>query len=306
MDITSIFSQAVASHNSRPLKPHHFDIDSINAFLKEAYSINSRIIDLTKYLRSIRAPYLTLGTHRPNASTRFNNRSEGPRNNLSEKDGNLTDGDRRAIEEDTKQLLTSLSRSIKDLSQNVHSSNELSSLARQAKRSKRTFGALGRWAAGGGEIAKSPEELEQEAKEETLFVYHEAIIWYLQMQLERVSGMQRDMIAVRLQRTVEKNKSSLYKAGIDAEGFGLGQMPIQKKRLHHEKGANGSATGGNLLMLEQEEKEKSGSGIESMLSPEQIQMFESEQEDMIKYYNSELQKIRYVLSVSTSSCPSNK
>lgn len=296
MDITSTFSQLVTAHNSHPLRPHHFDVNSINAFLKEAYSINTRIVELTKYLRSIRAPYLALGTHRPNAASRFATRSDHQRNGTtSEKDGNLTDGDRKAIEEDTKQLLTSLSRSIKDLAQNAHASTELSSLTRQAKRSKRTFGAIGLWAAGGGEIAKTQEELNQEAKEETARIHHDAVIWYLQMQLERVSGMQRDMVAVRLQRTVEKNKSSLYKAGVEADSFGLGPAPVQKARLHHAKGANGSATAGDLITLDLEGNGGSGSGFQSTLSPEQIQMFETEQEDMVKHYNSELQKIRYVI-----------
>jgi syntaxin 18 len=294
MDLTSTFSQLLASHNSRPLQSHPFDVNSINAFLQEAYSINTRIIELTKYLRSIRAPYLALETHRPNAASRFASRRDGQRNGTtSEKDGNLTDGDRKAIEEDTKQLLTTLSRSIKDLAQNAHASTELSSLTRQAKRSKRNFGALGRWAAGGGEIAKTQEEVEQEAKEETARVHHEAVIWYLQMQLQRVSGMQRDMVTVRLQRTIEKDKSSMYKAGFDSDSFGLGPAPVQKARLHHSKGANGSATGGDLVMLDFDQKDGDGSAFQSSLSPEQIQMFEAEQEDMVKHYNSELQKIRY-------------
>jgi hypothetical protein len=47
-----------------------------------------------------------------------------------------------------------------------------------------------------------------------------------------------------------------------------------------------------------EEDEKGGEeeeGVESLLSPGQIRMFEREQEDMVKFYNSELLKIRFVV-----------
>ena len=54
--------------------------------------------------------------------------------------------------------------------------------------------------------------------------------------------------------------------------------------------------------LEGEKADGEDGGVESMLSPGQIRMFEREQEDMVKFYNSELLKIRYRPSPSLS-CP---
>jgi syntaxin 18 len=299
MDITPLFSQSLESHSSRPLKAHPFDIDSINSFLQEAYRINRHIADLTKYLRSIRAPYLALGTHRSAPSNRATNRpngsAQGPLH--ADKDGHMTDDERKAIEVETKDVINSLKRKITEIDRTVKVSSELAAQIAEKTRSKRGFGALGRWAAGGATVEKAPEELEQEAKDETVRVYREGVIFFLQMRLERVSELQRDMVAVRLQRTVERNKSSLYRSGVDAEMFGMGATPVNRSRF---QGNTTNASAGSDLIQLDEENEKKGQdpGIASLLSPEQIQMFETEQEDMVRFYNSELLKIRYLHLIS--------
>jgi syntaxin 18 len=294
MDITPLLAQSLSSHSSRPLLAHPFDIDTLNSFLQEAYRINRHISELTKYLRSIRAPYLALGPHRPAPSSRATGRVNGGPAHAS-KDGRMTDDERKAVEQETKELINSLQRKISELDRAAKVSNELQAQLAQRTRSKRGFGVLGRWAAGGGVVEKSPEELDEEAKEETIRVHREGVIFFLQKRLERVSEKQRDMVAVRLQRTVERNKSSLYKAGVDAESssMGMAELRMSKSRTQHGQAANGYAGADYIQLEDEKEKKDQGPGIESMLSPEQIQMFESEQEDMVKYYNSELQKIRY-------------
>jgi hypothetical protein len=206
----------------------------------------------------------------------------------------MTDDERKAIEVETKDVINSLKRKITELDRTVKVSSELAAQIAEKTRAKRGLGALGRWAAGGAAVEKAPSEVEQEAKDETVRVYREGVIFFLQMRLERVSELQRDMVAVRLQRTVERNKSSLYRSGGDSEIFGVGMMPMNKSRLAGNA-ANGS-TGSDIIALDDEkERNDQGPGIASLLSPEQIQLFETEQEDMVRYYNSELLKIRYFL-----------
>src|ERR1700744_6560934 len=107
MDITPLFSQSLETHSSRPLKANPFDIDSINSFLQEAYRINRHIADLTKYLRSIRAPYLALGPHRPPAPKPPTNPPKGSTQGpvTGDKDSNMTDDERKAIEVEKKDVI---------------------------------------------------------------------------------------------------------------------------------------------------------------------------------------------------------
>jgi syntaxin 18 len=291
MDITPLLSQSLANHNSA-LKAHPFDLDTLNSFLKEAYSINRALTNLTAYLRSIRAPYLALSSHRPASSSRHTTSNGAPKPSDKEV-RSMTDVQREAVEQETKTLLDSLNRQISELDKAAQISSTLAGQIAQRTRAKRGFGGLGRWAAGGGIVQKSPDELEEEAKEETVRTHREGVIYFLRMRLARVSETQRNMVAVRLQRAVERNKSSLYKAGLSVDEFGV-EGGIG--RVERSKMGNGSAsTTTDFVQLEEDQASRdNGPGIESLLSPEQIQMFQSEQDDMVTQLNSELQKIMYV------------
>jgi syntaxin 18 len=289
MEITPLLSQSLANHNSPPLKAHPFDLDSLNSFLKEAYSINRALTNLTAYLRSIRAPYLALSSHRPAPASRPTANGAAQK---TDKEVRMTDVQREAVEHETKDLLNSLNRQISELDKAAQISSTLAEQIAQRTRAKRGFGGLGRWAAGGGVVQKSPEELEEEAKEETIRTHREGVIYFLRTRLARVSEAQRNMVAVRLQRAVERNKSSLYKAGLNVDEFGVESGVGRVDRM---KMGDGSASTTDFVQLEEEQAAKdNGPGIESLLSPEQIQMFQSEQDEMVKQLNSELQKIMYV------------
>lgn len=41
MDLTPVFNEALRRHDKPPTKPHDFDLDSVEEFLKEAYRIVS-------------------------------------------------------------------------------------------------------------------------------------------------------------------------------------------------------------------------------------------------------------------------
>jgi syntaxin 18 len=287
MDITTLFNDDLAARNCSPTKPYTFDAESLDSFLSEAYRINGHITELTRYLRTIRAPYLALGSHRPAPSYRpKTNGSLDP----SGKDEQITDVDRKRIEEDTKDLISGISIRIYELSENAKTESQLSAYIARKTRAKRGLGALGRWAAGGAAVPKTEEEQTEEAREEGIKLHREAVIYFLQKRLESVSKIQRNMVAVRLERTMERNKSVLYQAGIEAGPLGFGSSGIEG-----QPGFSGSSYGSvNAIELEEESRERQDRALDSLLSPEQMQMFEREQNDMVKHYNSELQKIRYV------------
>jgi syntaxin 18 len=291
MDITAIFASSLSSHKSASkLTTHAFDLAALNSFLQEAYRINAHITDLTRYLRSIRAPYLALGSHRPTpAAKHARTKTNG---SLSQA---MSDADRKRIETDTKTLLTTLSSAIRDLSSAATADDEARKAISERTRSKRGFGALGgtlgRWAAGTDGVlapARTAAEKLEEDKQEGIRIHREGVLWFLQRRLEAAGEVQRDMVAVRLQRAVERNKSVMYRAGMELDGPARASMNIS-----HSKGIDGQNNAAGVVEIERESSQQQS--LNELLSPEQIQMFEKEQDSMVKFYNSELQKIKFVV-----------
>ncbi|KAF2423776.1 snare protein syntaxin-like protein 18/UFE1 [Tothia fuscella] len=289
MDITFQFSDCLSRNGAHRLEPFIFDISAIDKFLQEAYQINSRITELTIYLRTIRSSYLTLQPHR----------TRNKRNVLADSTSSfapvdktqpLTDAQRTHIDAQTRQVLTTISTAIKQLSEAARASSDLDSSLSQQKRHKEGLGLLGRWAAGGGIKEKSPAELEEEAASETIRMHRDGVLWFLQRRLEAAGEMQRSMVEIRVNREVERSRSVLYKArGTSAMGMidGLGQGG--SNNLGGEQAWKGSST---MSGMDIEQDQQQRDMLESMLSPEQVQMFEKEQQDMLKHYSDELNKIR--------------
>lgn len=125
-------------------------------------------------------------------------------------------------------------------------------------------------------------------------LHRESIIWYLRNSLEKASEIQRTQQEIRVMRQVEKSKSMLYKAkgaplSPSRPGSAAGSSPtdayssgVQSKPA----AANGGLGTGSLPA---EEKES----IEQTLSPEQLQIFAKENQDMMKYYEDTLDQVRY-------------
>jgi syntaxin 18 len=151
------------------------------------------------------------------------------------------------------------------------------------KRARKGLGALGRWAAGGAITAKSPEEEQREAEANMVKAHRESIIWYLQRQLEECGRFQSSMMEIRLTREVEKSKSVLYKA--------RGTMPSVED-YSAMTGANGSNKDYRGKASFQQETESHAA--EEQLSPEQLQLFAQENQDMLKHYEDHLDQVRYV------------
>lgn len=151
------------------------------------------------------------------------------------------------------------------------------------KRAKQGLGALGRWAAGGAITAKSPEEELEEAKANTVKAHRESIIWTLQSALEQCGQFQSSMMEIRLMREVEKSKSVLYKTRATMPSSDYG-------------GADGGSTAGggskDYRGKTSHAQDESNVAIEQQLDPEQLQLFAQENQDMLKQYEDQLDKVR--------------
>ena len=127
-------------------------------------------------------------------------------------------------------------------------------------------------------------------------VWRDSVLWFLRRGLEGVGECQRGMMERRLEREVERGRSVLYKvrgsAGIgDAEGEGTGMGGGIGG--YGAEGAGGGYGGKRGVEAEDESRRE----IEQQLSPEQLQLFAQENQDMLKQYEGTLDQVRYVNSL---------
>lgn len=153
------------------------------------------------------------------------------------------------------------------------------------KRARKGLGALGRWAAGGAITAKSIEEEVEEAKANTLKAHRESIIWSLENELVECGRFQSSMMEIRLMREVEKSKSVLHKTRMS--------MPAMNDFGGTQSGA---ATRTRYRGSSAHVHDASSDTVEQQLDAEQLQLFAQENQDMLKQYEDQLDKVRYVYS----------
>ncbi|KAK7733443.1 hypothetical protein SLS57_000458 [Botryosphaeria dothidea] len=279
MDLTPVFNEALRQHDRPPTKPHDFDLDSVEEFLKEAYRINKHISELNQYLHSIRQSYLSAAQPPRRKLARTDSSSSIPRSEKERK--YLTDAQREQIDAETKQLLRELTGAIKNLADAEKVRQSADETIALRKRATKGLGALGRWAAGGAITAKSPEEELEEAKQNTIKIHRDGVIWYISRKLEEVSAFQASMMEIRLEREREKSKSVLYKAR------GITMLAMDDPSGGH--GAAGGFQGGRSAATLDD---SSGKQVEQQLSEEQLQLFAEENQDMLKHYEDTLDKVR--------------
>ncbi|KAF2113392.1 snare-complex protein syntaxin-18 N-terminus-domain-containing protein [Lophiotrema nucula] len=280
MDVTPVFNEILTAHDSRPVEPHVFRLQDLDEFLKEAYRIRSHLVELNKYLRSIRQSYLsTAHAPRRKQAARTGNSSSITAADADSK--HLSDDQRTEIDAQAKQLLRELNHAISSLSEAEQIRQQASAAITLKRRAKQGFGLVGRWAAGGGITGKSPEEELEDAKASTVRVHRESIIWYLQQQLQMCGQFQASMMEIRLKREVEKSKSVLYKA--------RGTMPTsdQSTGMNGLPSASSGFRGKASYVPEDESR-----AVEQQLSPEQLQLFAEENQDMLKHYEDTLDQVR--------------
>ncbi|KAI9799348.1 MAG: hypothetical protein M1833_004047 [Piccolia ochrophora] len=287
-DITPPFAEALQKYDVSRLYQRQ-PWPKSDEFLKEAARICSHTASLHAYLRSIRQAYLS--TAPPSRRTHFAQSTSASTQPHNGERQHFTDAQREQIDAESKQLLRELNAAIRNLSDAEQLRQNTESKLRERKHGRKGFRALGQWAAGGSGQAKSPEEEMEEIQNNGVKVHRENVLWYLRRKLEACGDLQRTMMETRVMREVEKGKSALYKAqptrgappSADAVDGGLANWGSdQSAKEAHQWRGNKAA--------QMDELERSQ--IEQQLSPEQLQLFAQENQEMVKHYEETLDKVR--------------
>lgn len=197
----------------------------------------------------------------------------------------LTDTERDAIDAQSKQLLRQLNGAITGLKQAEDVRNQTYESVALSKRAQGGLMGLGRWAAGGAQTAKSPQEELEEAARETIKTVRENIISYLQQKLGEAMRVQSEMMDIRLTREVEKSKSILAKSagnGHLAHSFDHAQEPTSaeygvSKQQRYSAELQDATT---------------GTTTRQELTQEQLQLFAEENSELLRHYEDQLDQVR--------------
>lgn len=274
-DLTPTLNTLLATHKAPPIPPSP-PPRPLDSFLQEAYSIHARIADLTRTLRSTRPAYLSTAPPSRRKPASHQNPHAQP----------LTPAERDAFDASSKNLLRSLNAAIAALRQAEDVRNQTLESVAASKRAKSGLGALGRWAAGGAAAARSPEEEAEEGRRKALAAFRGAVVMFLESRLGDAGRVQAEMMEVRVGREVEKSKSVLWKSR------GGGRIPY----ADGEEGMGEGMGGKREAAAEEQEKDT------AELTQDQLQMFESENADLLQYYEGQMEQIsqaeRSILEIS--------
>ncbi|KAI1160478.1 hypothetical protein F5B18DRAFT_506144 [Nemania serpens] len=270
-DITPTFNVFLRQHDA-PSTNGSFSVDNLEDFLKEAYRINSHITSLHADLRNIRQSYLS--TAQPRKTLILSVR---PLRSLS-------DREREEIDANAKKMLRELNASIRSLADVEQARADIEGKVIQ-KKFARGLGALGAWASGGASTSKSAEHVEAEDRAKTISAHRDSVLWLLRHRLQGCVKTQQDMMEIRLMREMEKNRSILAKARGQDAAFSAnnGASLVEPGHAADWKKDN------NPTLLQDETPSYNPT---SDLTTEQIQMFERDNQDMLKHYESTLDQVR--------------
>ena len=278
-DITPDLNICLRAREAEPVLHKQYDTSQLDTFLQEAYTINARILELTRDLRSIRPNYLSTA-------------AQSRRIQQHDKTRPLTDQDRDAFDASSKALLRRLHQATSTLKQGEQVGLETEERVALAKRARNGLGALGRWAAGGAVTAKSPEEEAEDAKRNTLAAFRKAVLLYLEERVGEASRTQAEMMEVRLGREIERSKSVLYKSRAGghipyahddsgssmAKGFSSPSSPTSKNRMSSN--------------LPQDSSTSQSNADTAALTAEQQQLFATENADLLKHYEDQMDQLK--------------
>ncbi|PFH58394.1 hypothetical protein XA68_13735 [Ophiocordyceps unilateralis] len=233
------------------------DADALEGFLSEAYRINSHMSRLHRELRDVRQAYLS--TAQPRRSL---GRSAPGQPRV------LTDREREEVDANAKQMIRELNAGIRALDEAEQLRRETEMVVMRGKFAG-GLSALSKWASGGAAATKSTEHAAAEARARQTDVHRDGVVWFLRQRLEQCCRTQQDMMETRLTR--EMNKSRVF------------MPPTLADFVTSAKAGPslGSRTGDPY-----EAAARQG------LTEEQIHMFEEDNKDMMKHYESKLDKVR--------------
>ena len=212
----------------------------------------------------------------------------------------LTDPQRDQIDAESKQLLRELNASIRSLSDAETLRQETETILAQRRRAKHGLGGvLGRWAAGSDHAlrsARTPAEEVEDVQQSTFKMHRESVLWYLRRKLSACGSIQASMMETRLVREVERSKSVLYKThGVDpsllpqsisiSTAVPAHLRPPPTAQISSTSRSSHSPYDSNMSAAE-------SSAIESQLTPEQLQLFATENQSMLTHYQTTLDQVR--------------
>jgi hypothetical protein len=232
----------------------------------------------------IRSPYLALQTHR-NYRSKTANSSSTTANHVQP----FTDQQRKDVDTALKKQLKQIDSSLEQLSKDAETDLEVKNAIRFKKQEKKGFGRLGRWAAGGAALEKTPEEIEEDAIMATEKAHRDGVILSLRMRLQQAGKVQEDIVSTRLNREIERSRNILSKSRGDRF-----QAEFQPSNPSSTTNQTLSATDIDLETSDaaRREREQTRLQLESQMTPAQLQQLQSEETLMLKHYNAELEKIQ--------------
>lgn len=288
MEVTPSFNELLKARQAPPTR-QNLSLAKIDSFLQTASSINREITSLHHELSSIRQAYLSTAAPR---KTRLRRSGTGSESTHEKQPAYLTDADRNVIDREAKDMLRALSARINVLTQEEIKRQESAAAAIKQKYA-RGLRALTGWAAGGGlgdkdgGAARSPEHAAAVDAEKQIVEHRGGVIVYLQQKLQNAATLQRTMMETRLAREMEKNRSVLAKAR------GAQELPPSLAReFGFEEAGPSTSTLSSVPLDEEESRRRREQDLD--LTDEQRQMFERDNQDMLKHYNSATEKVKTV------------
>jgi syntaxin 18 len=193
----------------------------------------------------------------------------------------LSDSQRDEIDASLKDSLRQLNSSIRNLAdaEQLRQNTELVK-ARRKYGGHMTFKALSSWAAGGNDAnaGKSKDQVAEEGQEKAIATYREGVLWYLRNNLQDVASQQATMMETRIGRAIEASRSVLAQASTnvaDLPDFGSYKPRDKPGKIYAPP------------YVDQSRKD-----AEQQMSPQQLQLLEKENREMVSHYQTTLNKVK--------------
>ncbi|KAL5601379.1 uncharacterized protein BROUX77_005628 [Berkeleyomyces rouxiae] len=277
-DLTPELNSLLKSHEAPITKRYQLEFDKIDAYIREAYRINTLISDLHSELKDVRKAYLSTAPQRKSQI-----RAAQPT-----RERTMTDREREDIDANAKQMIRELNASIRALDDAEQLRRET-----QAAVLKKRFGGLGvlgSWAAGGLAAAagRSTEHARAAEAAAQVALHRDGVLWLLRRRLEMCCTTQQHMMETRLTREMEKNKSVLARSA-------QGSIPLPGMQPGAARQTKMTTAVVDGLPPDQKLAAGARSGAErhgTELTQEQVQMFEQGNRAMMEHYENALDKVR--------------
>lgn len=189
----------------------------------------------------------------------------------------MTERDKEEVDANAKQMLRELDAGIRILADAEEVRRQTEIIVIEKKYSKRGIGALKTWAAGSDAHVKSTEQEIEEAIINTVSNHRENVLFFLRQRLQKCACQQASMMEKRIARDMESNQR-------------LGQPYLENVTKWNRDGSEKSLYTEKQVPEPLEILEPK---LADELSLEQIQMFEKENQDMLRHYESTLNQVRY-------------